>query len=256
MTDSVNVERALLERNEALVAADALKSAFVHHVSYELRSPLTTAIGFAQLLDDPAIGPLNSKQREYVGHITEASAALLALIDDILDLATVDAGAMELELSDVDVRQTMEAAAEGVRDRLAERDLKLEIRVRPEIGRFRADAKRVRQILFNLLSNAVGFSPPGSIVTLAAERRDSAVIFRVADQGPGIAPELRERVFERFETHARGSRHRGPGLGLSIVRSFMALHGGSVAIESAPGGGTVVSCIFPPAAAADHEAAE
>jgi signal transduction histidine kinase len=114
----------------------------------------------------------------------------------------------------------------------------------------------VRQILFNLLSNAVGFSPPGATVTLSAERRDGAVIFRVADQGPGIAPELRERVFERFETDTRGSLHRGPGLGLSIVRSFMALHGGSVAIESAPGGGTVVSCIFPPAAAADHQAAE
>jgi signal transduction histidine kinase len=256
VSDSVNVERALVERNEALIAADALKSAFVHHVSYELRSPLTTIIGFAQLLDDPVIGPLNTKQREYVGHITESSAALLAIINDILDLATIDAGAMQLEISDVDVRQTMQAAAEGIRDRLAEQNLKLDIRVRPDIGALRADAKRVRQILFNLLSNAVGFSPRGGTITLAAERRDGAVIFRVADKGPGVPPELMERVFGRFETHTRGSKHRGPGLGLSIVRSFVALHGGSVAIDNAPGGGAVVTCIFPPAAEADHKAAE
>lgn len=256
VSDSVNVERALVERNEALIAADALKSAFVHHVSYELRSPLTTIIGFAQLLDDPVIGPLNTKQREYVGHITESSAALLAIINDILDLATIDAGAMQLEISDVDVRETMQAAAEGIRDRLAEQNLKLDIRVRPDIGALRADAKRVRQILFNLLSNAIGFSPRGETITLAAERRDGAVIFRIADKGPGVPPELIERVFGRFETHTRGSKHRGPGLGLSIVRSFVALHGGSVAIDNAPGGGTIVTCIFPPAAAAKHEAAE
>jgi signal transduction histidine kinase len=256
VSDSVNVERALRERNEALVAADALKSAFVQHVSYELRSPLTTIIGFAQLLDDPAIGPLNAKQREYVGHITESSAALLAIINDILDLASIDAGAMQLDVGDVDVRETMEAAAEGVRDRLPEHDLKLDIRVRPDIGKFRGDARRVRQILFNLLSNAIGFSPPGETVTLSAERRDGAVIFRVADKGPGIPPELKERIFERFETHARGTRHRGTGLGLAIVRSFMALHGGSVTIDTAPGGGTVVACIFPPSVAADTKAAE
>ena len=185
-----------------------------------------------------------------------SSAALLAIINDILDLATIDAGAMQLELSDVDVRETMQAAAEGIRDRLAEQNLKLDIRVRPDIGALRADAKRVRQILFNLLSNAVGFSPRGETITLAAERRDGAVIFRIADKGPGVPPELLERVFGRFETHTRGSKHRGPGLGLSIVRSFVALHGGSVAIDNAPGGGTVVTCIFPPAAVADHKAAE
>ena len=97
VSDRVRFERALTERNEALVAADRLKNAFVHHVSYELRSPLTTIIGFSQLLDDPAIGPLTDKQREYIGHITNSSAALLAIIDDILDLATIDAGAIALE---------------------------------------------------------------------------------------------------------------------------------------------------------------
>ena len=256
VSDRVRFERALTERNEALIAADRLKNAFVHHVSYELRSPLTTIIGFSQLLDDPAIGPLTDKQREYTGHITSSSAALLAIIDDILDLATIDAGAMTLEFEEVDVRATMEAATEGVRDRLSERSLKLDIRVPANIGRFIADGKRVRQVLFNLMSNAIGFSPAGETVTLTAERRPNEIIFRVADKGPGIPEDIKERVFDLFESHHLGSGHRGAGLGLSIVRSLMALHGGSVSIDSEPGRGTIVTCIFPVHAPAAREAAE
>ena len=116
VTASVNVERALTERADALVEADRLKNAFVHHVSYELRSPLTNIIGFAQLLDEPATGPLTEKQREYLGYINSSSSALLAIINDILDLATIDAGAMTLDLKPFDIRSAMEAAAEGVRD--------------------------------------------------------------------------------------------------------------------------------------------
>ncbi|HSI42647.1 MAG TPA: ATP-binding protein [Xanthobacteraceae bacterium] len=257
VTDSANVERALVERNEALVAADHLKSTFVGHVSYELRSPLTTIIGFAQLLDDDGIGPLNVKQRAYVSHITESSAALLAIINDILDLATIDAGSMVLEPGEVDVRAAMEAAAEGVRDRLAEGGLQLAINAPPAGESFRADGKRVRQILYNLLSNAVGFAPEGSTVTLDAERRAGRLEFRVGDAGPGISPEMRERVFDRFESHTIGSRHRGVGLGLSIVRSLMALHGGTVTIEAGPGGrGTTVTCSFPLGGGAGPDATE
>ena len=109
-----------------------------------------------------------------------------------------------------------------------------------------ADERRVRQILFNLLSNAIGFSPAAATVTLAVERRDDAVVLSVTDSGPGIPPELGDRVFDRFETHSLGSRHRGAGLGLSIVRSFVELHGGTVTLESAVGRGTTVTCVFPP----------
>ena len=256
VSDSVRVERALIERNEALEAADALKSAFVGHVSYELRSPLTTIIGFAQLLDDPLIGPLNDKQREYVHHITDSSATLLAIINDILDLATIDAGAMQLDLDEVDVRAAADAAAEGVRTRLNERGVRLEIDIPKNIGSFVADEKRVRQVLFNLLSNAAGFSPYGETVTLSAERGRDGIVFRVADKGPGIPPELQERIFSRFESHTLGSQHRGAGLGLSIVRSLMELHGGSIAIDSEPGTGTVATCVFPIHAAAGSQAAE
>lgn len=256
VTDSVRVERALIERTEALEAADVLKNAFVRHVSYELRSPLTTIIGFAQLLDDPLIGPLTEKQREYIGHITESSATLLAIINDILDLATIDAGAMQLNLGEVDVRAAVEAAADGMRARLSENGVRLDIRLPANIGSFTGDEKRVRQVLFNLLSNAVGFSPPGGTVTLAAERARDAVVFRVSDQGPGIPPELQERVFERFESHRLGSQHRGAGLGLAIVRSLLELHGGRIHIDSTPGTGTVATCIFPIHAQAGSQAAE
>jgi signal transduction histidine kinase len=256
VSDSARVEKALIERNEALLAADALKNTFVSHVSYELRSPLTTIIGFAQLLDDPLIGPLNEKQREYIRHITDSSAALLSIINDILDLATIDAGAMTLDLDKVDVRAAVEAAAEGVRTRLRDRGLQLDINLPANIGSFVADEKRVRQVLFNLLSNAIGFSPYGETVSISAERARDRVVFRIADRGPGIPAELLDRVFGRFESHTLGSQHRGAGLGLSLVRSLMALHGGSIAIDSEPGKGTVAICTFPIHAAAGSQAAE
>ena len=245
VSDSVNVERALRERNEALEQADGIKIDFVHHVSYELRSPLTNIIGFANLLGDPAFGPLSDKQREYLGYITTSTNSLLAIINNILDLATIDAGAMTLNLSDVDIRASMDSAAEGIQDRLVKDGIKLDIRVASEIGHFMADERRLRQVLFNLLSNAVGFSPPGATVTLTASREADAVKFAVVDHGPGIPAEAQGKVFDWFETDPRGSRHRGPGLGLSLVRSFVELHGGAVTIDSVPGGGTTVSCVFP-----------
>jgi signal transduction histidine kinase len=245
VTDSVNVERALREKNEALEAADAIKIDFVHHVSYELRSPLTNIIGFANLLGDPAFGALNDKQREYLGYITTSTNALLAIINNILDLATIDAGAMTLNLGEVDIRAFMEAAAEGVQDRLVKNDIRLDIRTPASIGSFVADDRRLRQVLFNLLSNAVGFSPAGQTVTLSAERQSVAVVFTVIDRGPGIPPAQKDKVFDWFETDPHGSEHRGPGLGLTLVRSFVELHGGSVTIESTPGEGTVVVCVFP-----------
>jgi len=252
VTDSVNVERALRERNEALEDADKIKIDFVHHVSYELRSPLTNIIGYAYLLGLPATGPLVAKQSEYLEYITVSTNTLLALINNILDLATIDAGRMQLNLGAVDIRATMAAAAEGVQDRLVGSGLVLDIEAADDIGNFIADERRLRQILFNLLANAVSFSPAGATVTLKAERRADAVVFSVSDRGPGIPPEVMERVFDWFETHSLGSHHRGTGIGLSLVRSFVELHGGAVRIASVVGEGTTVTCTFPagtPAAA-------
>jgi signal transduction histidine kinase len=245
ITASVNVERALTERNQALMDVEKLRNDFIHHISYELRSPLTNIIGFIQFLGDPATGPLNDKQREYAGYVMKSSSALLAIINDILDLATIDADAMELSLEDVDIAQTIQAAAEGVQDRLSESSLTLRVTAADGIGSFVADGKRIRQILFNLLANAIGFSSPGQTIDLAATRSNGEIRFSVTDQGSGIPPEIVEHVFERFKTHRGGSRHHGAGLGLSIVRSFVELHGGRVAIDTEPGKGTRAACIFP-----------
>jgi len=256
VTDSVNVERALRERNEALEDADKIKIDFVHHVSYELRSPLTNIIGFVHLLGEPSTGPLAEKQREYLDYITVSTNTLLALINNILDLATIDAGRMQLNLGPVDIRETMVAAAEGVQDRLASAGLALEMLSATDIGSFIADKLRIRQILFNLLANAVSFSPVGTTITLIAERRTDAVVFSVTDRGPGIPPHVLEKVFDWFETHSLGSQHRGPGIGLSLVRSFVELHGGQVTIVSGIGQGTTVTCTFPLGEAARLTAAE
>lgn len=254
VTDTVNVERALVEKNEALQAADQLKNTFIQHVSYELRSPLTNIIGFAQLLADENAGPLNTKQREYTGYIMDSSAALLAIVNDILDLATVDAGIMELELAEVDIAATAAAAAAGLKDRIAEAHIRLEMDVPSSIGSFKADEKRVRQILFNLLSNAVAYTPDGGTVVLSCGREGDAVVFSVRDHGRGIPEEYIQSVFERFESRSTGSRRRGAGLGLSIVKSFVELHGGTVSIASQEGQGTTVTCRLPAARIA--EAAE
>jgi signal transduction histidine kinase len=260
VTDSVNVERALIERADALQDADRLKNQFVQHVSYELRTPLTNIIGFAHLLHDPmigpTIGPITEKQRDYLASIDKSSSALLAIINDILDLTTIDAGAMPLDLKEVSIRAAVDAAALGLQDRIAEKAVLLDVRATPDIGSFIADERRIRQILFNLLSNAISFSPAGELVRLTVERRDGAVIFSVTDRGPGIPQEISERVFDRFESHALGSEHRGAGLGLSIVRSFVELHGGTVKLDSAVGRGTTVTCIFPLKRAPQEAAAE
>ena len=245
VTDSANMARTLVERNEALEAADTLKNAFIQHVSYELRSPLTNIIGFAQLLSDARIGPLNDKQREYTGYIMSSSAALLAIINDILDLATIDAGIMELELEEVDVAATVEAAIEGLQDRITESRIELETQIAPDIGGFIADGKRIRQILFNLLANAIAFSSEGGQVSIAAERVGDMIEFMVSDNGPGISSDFLGSVFDRFASKPRGDARGGAGLGLSIVKSFANLHGGVVDITSQEGRGASVICRLP-----------
>ena len=256
ITDTENVERALRERNEALETADQMKVDFVHHVSYELRSPLTTIIGFAHLLNDPATGPLVAKQAEYLNYITTSTNSLFALINNILDLASIDAGAMTLELGPVDVRKTIDSAAEGIQDRLKRDRIQLRIEVDPNIGTFVADGGRVVQVLYNLLANAVGFSPQDSTITLSAGRNEHNVVFAVTDLGPGIPPDVKDKVFDWFESHANGSRHRGAGLGLPLVKSFVELHGGRVRVDSTVGRGTTVTCDFPVDRATHRNAAE
>lgn len=264
VTDSVNVERMLKDKNEALERADQLKNDFIQHVSYELRSPLTNIIGFTELLAQEITGPLNPRQRDYVDHIATSSSQLETIVDDILDLATVDAGVMELEITEVPVERTVRSAADLVAERLREHGIGLDIDLSHAPVSFHADENRVRQILFNLLSNAANYAPEGSTVRLACVRdtaHDAAhhadgVAFSVHDDGPGISDDVLDSIFRRFESHANGGRRRGAGLGLSIVKSFVELHGGRVSIETGEGRGTTVICRFPMAPEGFRAAAE
>jgi len=245
VTDGVNVERALKEKNEALERADQLKNDFVQHVSYELRSPLTNIIGFTELLSLPSTGPLEPRQREYLDHIGTSSSVLLTIVNDILDLATVDAGIMELDIAEVNVRKTISAAAELIADRLQEHSINLKVETVFAPDHMLGDEIRVRQVLYNLLSNAANYAPEGSTVRLACRQLEIGTEFSVHDDGPGMSPEVLDTVFRRFEPHANGGRKRGAGLGLSVVKSFVELHGGKVSIDTAPDRGTTVTCLFP-----------
>lgn len=251
VTVSKQYERALVERNEALEVADRLKNQFIGHVSYELRTPLTNIIGFSDLLSSTAIGPLNDKQREYLNDITSSSRTLLSIIDDILDLTTIDAGELELRRERIDVRDIINASIMGIRDRAARSALTIDIGIDDNVKTFVADEQRVRQVLYNLLSNAVGFSHQGGTITVSCFREPGATVFQVEDEGVGIPADQQARIFDRFVSDSQGSGHRGAGLGLSISRSLVELHGGTLDLDSAEGRGTRITVRFPDAFAGE-----
>ncbi|NKB51904.1 MAG: PAS domain-containing protein [Rhizobiaceae bacterium] len=255
---NVNLEHTLKERNEALEAAERLKNAFIEHVSYEFRAPLTNIKGFAEMLQQPAFGPLNEKQSEYVSHIAASSNVLHALVDNLLDLATVDAGIMELDLHQVEMRDTMRTAAKSVAELLHDKRVTLNLipaRQAAAQGQFVADANRVQQVLYNLLANAVTFSPEGSSITLESEIDQDSVAFVVSDLGPGIPKEQRASLFERFSSRAQGDGRKGAGLGLAIARSLVELHGGSLILDTTCTTGTRFICRFPKLPSSDTEPA-
>lgn len=246
VTDTIRVERALRERAEALEAADRLKSEFISTVSYELRTPLNTIIGFAEMLSKQYFGALNERQVEYCDDILSASQRLLAIINDILDLASIDAGRMTLDLAPVPVLGLMEETAQIMADLARERDLALEVRVPRALPDLRADPRRLKQALCNLVSNAIKFTPAGGKITLSAEGAGQYVALAVADTGMGIAPEDQSRVFKEFERGtAPDARRMGAGLGLSLVKRIVELHGGTVHLASMPGDGTTVMARVP-----------
>jgi signal transduction histidine kinase len=255
ITDGVRAERALTEKNEALRKADELKNDFVQHVSYELRSPLTNIIGFSDLLKTTAIGPLNERQAEYVDHISTSSAVLLTIVNDILDLATVDAGIMHLDHRVIDLSSLLDEISLQMTDRLQESNVTLEIVAPANLGQLAADPQRLKQILIKLLTNAINFSSEGDTVELKCWREDTDFAFSVTDHGVGMTEETLASVFKRFSASGKGGKRSGAGLGLSIVESFIHLHNGTVSIESHPGQGTLVVCRIPSAGKAQPLAA-
>lgn len=241
VTDSRRIEEALRERAEALETSERIKTEFVEHVSYQLRTPLTTIGGYADMLAQGFAGELSDRQKEPIAAIQSASSHLAKLIDDILDVAAIDAGQLELDLGDVDVGDVAREAADLVQARADHHQIKLDVSVDPDIGFIRADRNRLKQVSMNLLSNAIRHVQTGGHVTIGANRNGEDLTLWVIDDGEGIAPEKQATVFDRF---ARGERG-GAGLGLALVKEIAQLHGGWVELQSEPGKGTTVSCHFP-----------
>ncbi len=247
VTQAAQYEQLLKERNEALETADKLKDAFVQNVSYELRSPLTNIIGFSDLLANEELGPLNDRQREYTAYIRSSSEALGILIDNILDLASADAGIAELQPEILDIEKLIEKAQAGaLATSGSESPVNIEVDIADDLPVFIADETRIVQVLYNLLSNAVRYSDPGATVKIAVSSRGGErIIFTVDDEGAGIPEELVRSVFDRFEGHAVQGRQRGAGLGLAIVKTFVHLHSGTVQIAAREPRGTRVIVNLP-----------
>ncbi len=245
VTDTLRVERALIERNEALETADRLKSEFIANISYELRTPLNAIIGFAEVLENQFFGQLNERQLEYSHAIVQSSQQLIALINDILDLASIEAGYLQLDLQPTNVHALLESIYTLGRERAHSRNIELRLDCDEKAGELLADGRRLRQALFNLLSNALKFTKEGGVVTLHARRLDHEMLLEVSDTGIGIPDEDRERVFGKFERGSLDTRQSGAGLGLSLVKSLIELHGGRIELDSRVGGGTRVTCHVP-----------
>jgi signal transduction histidine kinase len=248
ITDRFRIEHALHERNDALEAADRLKSDFIKHVSYELRTPLNSILGFAELLDKGVPGLLNTRQGEYVKDIVSGANTLTALIDDILDLALIESGALRLELTRIDLHTLLIEVANHAREWASKVNITLAVDCPENAGKFLADDRRIRQVVFNLLNNAFRYAPDRSTIKLGGRIEGEDVQIWVSDNGPGIAPEVKATVFERFESKNRAGQRAGAGLGLALVNRFVELHNGWVEIESGSPdkeGGTLVRCHLP-----------
>jgi signal transduction histidine kinase len=245
VTDSTQVERALRERAEGLEQADRLKSEFIANVSYELRTPLNTIIGFTEILDNQYFGELTPRQKEYSAGILEASQRLLLLINDILELASIEAGRIALDIGPVDAKAVVDSVYTISHEYAREQELNFEVDCPANIGMLEADERRLKHALYNLVSNAIKFTPAGGTVTLRARRDGRFIVFSVTDTGIGIPEDERSHVFDKF---VRGrdadGRQVGVGLGLSLVKSLVELHGGAVAIDSGDTGTTVI-CTLP-----------
>jgi hypothetical protein len=240
VTDTRDLEGALAERSAALSEAERLKRDFVGNVSYELRTPLTTIMGYAELLDHGGEA-LSERARGHVVAVRQAASQLARSIDDVLDMAQIDADEMALDLGDVDVAELLGEAADRWRRAAEDADASIVTDIEADAGVIRADRKRLSQVLDHLIENAVRQSPPGGVVTLSARRLQSEVQISVADTGRGIAFHVQAHIFDRFVGRDRG----GPGLGLALVKALVELHGGWVALESEPGKGATFTCHVP-----------
>ncbi|WP_246263340.1 sensor histidine kinase [Parasphingopyxis algicola] len=244
ISDSKRIEAALIERNEALEAADRLKTAFVSNISYELRTPLTSIAGFAEMLDGGYAGELPEQAGDYVKAILDSVATLRVQIDEVLDLAQGEAEDLPMEKAEVDLQLVCEEAAADARQRAAARNHEFVAEIDWSVGSVTGDARRLRQSLDHLLRNAIRYTPEGGRVLLHAEGTTTEARITISDNGVGIAENEKARVFDRFHRGAGEQQSRALGLGLPLTKQFVEAHGGTLELESEPGEGTFVTIVL------------
>ncbi len=247
VTDTVRVEKALWEKNKALEDAEKLKLDFLANVSYQLRTPLNAIMGFNDMLDQEFFGTLNDKQKEYTSDIRGASEGLLRLINDILDLSTIEAGQMEMSFESTPVKEMMEGIRGLVEEWARKHEAEIVVKCPANIGEVEMDEMRIKQIIINLVRNAISHTDKGGRIELKASRKgDDGINIVVKDEGIGIDKKDQERImlpFERIESVQQ--KGRGAGLGLTLVRNIVSLHNGDFALDSELGKGTTVSIYLP-----------
>jgi signal transduction histidine kinase len=245
--ENAGLFREIEDKSRQLEIANRHKSEFLANMSHELRTPLNAIIGFSEVLDQRLFGELNPKQAEYVKDIHASGHHLLSLINDILDLSKIEAGRMELQVSEFNLPVALENALTLVHERANRRGVCLELELQNGVGNVTADERKVKQILLNLLSNAIKFTPERGKVSVSAKRNGEAVEITVADTGIGIATEDQEIIFEEFRqlSPERGQKREGTGLGLALARKFVEMHGGRIWVESALGTGATFTFTLP-----------
>jgi len=236
-------------------AASRHKSEFLANMSHELRTPLNAIIGFSQVLDERVFGELNEKQAEYIKDIHESGAHLLSLINDILDLSKVEAGRMELDLSKFDVRVALDNALTLVKERSLRHGISLEIDLDPALGTIVADERKFKQILLNLLTNAIKFTPEGGAITVTASGAENRLQVAISDTGVGISPEDQKMIFEEFRqvSEKDGQAREGTGLGLTLTKKFVEMHGGEISVASEVGKGSSFRFFLPLTQVEEHQ---
>ena len=245
--ENTRLFREIQDKSHQLEVANQHKSEFLANMSHELRTPLNAVIGFSEVLIERMFGELNDKQADYLNDIHSSGKHLLSLINDILDLSKIEAGRMELDIDDFDVPAALANALTLVRERAQRHDIALTLQVAPEVGELRADERKLKQIMLNLLTNAVKFTPDGGRVDVSAQLADGVLEVAVADTGIGITVEDQAAVFEEFRQVGRHytNKQEGTGLGLSLTKRFVELHGGTIRVQSEPGQGSTFSFTLP-----------
>ncbi|MBA2352261.1 MAG: GAF domain-containing protein, partial [Burkholderiales bacterium] len=243
--ENARLFREIEDKSREIEAASRHKSQFLANMSHELRTPLNAIIGFSEVLNERLFGELNDKQAEYVQDIHSSGRHLHALINDILDLSKIEAGRMELELSTFDLPTAIRDALTFMHERANRHEVAMRADIDPRLGQFTGDERKFKQILLNLLSNALKFTPRGGAATVTATQANPDIEISVADTGIGISPADQKIIFEEFRQAQSGGSREGTGLGLTLTRKFVEMHRGKIQVTSEVGKGSTFTFTLP-----------